>query len=84
MASQMSGAADLSNDAAPDSEHQLDLIRSAVAMLAAGGARRITLIGITLDSQALREVGSLIRSNGMAMRLMAGHVGSDITIEAIG
>jgi hypothetical protein len=78
------GALEPAQEAAPDSEHQLDLIRSAVAMLAAGGARRITLIGITLDSQALREVGSLIRSNGMAMRLMAGHVGSDITIEAIG
>jgi hypothetical protein len=84
MASQMSGAADLSRDAAPNEEHQLDLIRSAVALLAAGGARRVTLIGLTLDSQSLSEVGSLVRGNGMAMRAVPGHVGHDITIEAIG
>jgi len=84
MASQMSGAADLSNDAAPDSEHQLDLIRSAVALLGAGGARRVTLIGLTLDSQSLSEVGSLVRGNGMAMRVVPGHVGCDITVEAVG
>jgi hypothetical protein len=83
MASQM-GAADLSRASAPNEEHQLDLIRSAVALLAAGGARRVTLIGLTLDSQSLSEVGSLVRGNGMAMRAMPGHVGYDITIEASG
>ena len=84
MATQMSGAADLSHDPAPDDEHQLDLIRSAVALLAAGGARRVTLVGLTLGSQSLSEVGSLIRSNGMAMRVVPGHVGYDITLEASG
>jgi hypothetical protein len=84
MASQMSGAAGLSHDPAPNEEHQLDLIRSAVALLAAGGARRVTLIGLTLDGQSLSEVGSLIRSNGMAMRVVPGHVGCDITVEASG
>lgn len=83
----MSGTADalsLAEDAPPDSEHQLHLIRSAVALLAAGGARRVTLIGLTLDSQALREIGSLVRANGMVMRAVPGHVGSDVTIEASG
>ena len=80
----MSGAADLSHAPAPDSEHQRDLIRSAVALLAAGGARRVTLIGLRLDSQSLSEVGSLVRGNGMAMRAVPGHVGYDITIEASG
>ena len=87
MASQMSdaaGALDQSQPAEPDSEHQLDLIRSAVALLAAGGARRVTLIGLTLDSQSLSEVGSLVRGNGMAMRVVPGHVGCDITVEAVG
>jgi hypothetical protein len=87
MASQMSDAAralDQSQTAERDSEHQLDLIRSAVALLAAGGARRVTLIGLTLDSQSLRDVGSDVRANGMAMRVMPGHIGSDITIEASG
>jgi hypothetical protein len=87
MASQMSDAAralDQSQTAERDSEHQLDLIRSAVALLAAGGARRVTLIGLTLDSQSLREIGSHVRANGMAMRVMPGHVGSDVTVEASG
>jgi hypothetical protein len=83
MASQM-GAADLPRASAPNEEHQVDLIRSAVALLAAGGARRVTLIALTLDSQSLSEVGSLVRSNGMAMRVVPGHIGCDITVEAIG
>jgi hypothetical protein len=87
MGSQGSGTADaldLPHDASPEREHQLDLIRSAVALLAAGGARRVTLIGLTLDGQSLGEIGSHVRANGMAMRVVAGHVGSDITIEASG
>lgn len=87
MESQTSGAAgalDLSQNTPADSEHQLDLVRSAVALLAAGGARRVTLVGLALDSQALREVELLVRANGMAMRAVAGHVGCDITIEAGG
>jgi hypothetical protein len=87
MASQMSGAAgalDLPQDGSPDFEHELDLIRSAVGLLAAGGARRVTLIGLPLDSEALREIGSLVRASGMAMRAVPGHVGYDITIEASG
>ena len=87
MASQMSGAAgalDLPQDGPPDLEHEVDLIRSAVALLASGGARRVTLVGLPLDSQALREIGSLVRANGMAMRAVTGHVGCDITIEASG
>jgi hypothetical protein len=78
------GAADLSRASALNEEHQLDLIRSAVALLAAGGVRRVTLISLTLDSQSLSEVGSLVRSNGMAMRVVPGHIGCDITVEAIG
>ena len=86
MASNMSGASgalDLPfEETSPDREHQLDLIRSAVALLAAGGARRVTLIGLTLDGQSLRDIGAHVRANGMAMRVAAGHVGSDITVEA--
>jgi hypothetical protein len=87
MASQMSGAAgalELSQDPSPNLEHEFDLVRSAVALLAAGGARRVTLIGLPLDNQALREIGSLVRANGMAMRADPGHVGYDLTIEAGG
>jgi hypothetical protein len=87
MASQMSGAAgalDLPQEGPLDLEHEFDLIRSAIALLAAGGARRVTLVGLPLDSQALREVGSLVRANGMAMRAVTGNVGCDITVEASG
>jgi hypothetical protein len=87
MASQMSGAAgalDLPQGGSQDLEHEFDLVRSAVALIAAGGARRVTLVGLPLDAQALREMGSLIRANGMSMRVMARQVGCDIGIEAGG
>lgn len=87
MASQMSGATgalDLPQDRPVDLEHEFDLVRSAIALLAAGGASRITLIGLPLDSHALSEIGSLVRSRGMAMRSVAGTVGCDITVEAGG
>ena len=78
------GALDLSQDQALDLEHALDLVRSAVALIAAGGARRVTLVGLPLDSHGLREVGSLVRAGGMAMRALPGSFGSDITVEASG
>jgi hypothetical protein len=87
MASQMSGAAKAlapAQEGPQDLEHEFDLVRSAIALIAAGGARRVTLVGLPLDTQALRDVGSLIRANGMSMRVMTGHVGCDITIEASG
>jgi hypothetical protein len=87
MASQMSGAAgalDLPQERPLDLEHEFDLVRSAIALIAAGGASRITLVGLPLDGQALREVGWLVRDSGMAMRTVSGHVGCDITLEAGG
>ncbi|MEP7041016.1 MAG: hypothetical protein ABI864_05510 [Chloroflexota bacterium] len=87
MASRVFGAAgalDRSQDQAFDLEHTFDLVRRAVALIAAGGARRVTLVGLPLDSQALREVGSLVRASGMAMRALPGSFGSDITVEASG
>jgi hypothetical protein len=87
MASQVSGTAgalNLAQEGPLDFEHEFDLIRSAVALIAAGGARRVTLVGLPLDSQALREIGSLVRANGMSMRTVTGNVGCDITVEASG
>jgi hypothetical protein len=79
-----SGALNLPQDDSAHLEHEFDLIRSAVALLAAGGATRVTLIGLRLDAHALREAGSLVRADGMSMRVMPGHVGCDITVEAGG
>ena len=78
------GAMDLPQERPTGLEHEFDLVRSAIALLAAGGARRITLVGLPLDNDALREIGSLVRANGMAMRAVRGNVGCDITVEASG
>jgi hypothetical protein len=78
------GALDLPQDRSVDLEHEFDLVRSAIALLAAGGASRITLIGLPLDSEALSEVRSLVRSSGMAMKAVTGTGGCDITVEAGG
>jgi hypothetical protein len=86
MASQLSSAAGARElaEGPPDLEHEFDLIRGAVALIAAGGARRVTLVGLPLDSEALREVQSLVRASGMAMRAVSGQVGYDVTLEAGG
>lgn len=65
-------------------EHEFDLIRSAVALLAAGGARRVTLVGMSMDERALREAGFLVRASGMVMRAEKRQTGFDVTIEASG
>jgi hypothetical protein len=65
-------------------EHEFDLIRSAVGLLAAGGARRVTLVGMSMDDQALREAGFLVRTSGMVMRAERGQAGFDVTVEASG
>ena len=87
MASQISQAAeaiDPTQEGPLDLEHEFDLVRSAIMLLAAGGARRVTLVGLPLDSRALREIGSLVRANGMSMRAVSGYVGYDLTVEASG
>lgn len=65
-------------------EHEFDLIRSAVALLAAGGARRVTLVGMSFDERALSEAGFLVRGSGMVMRAERGQDSWDVTIEATG
>lgn len=75
-------AMDLTPEVSVDLEHEFDLVRSAITLLAQGGARRVTLVGLPLDSQALREIGSLVRAHGMSMRAVNGHVGYDLTLEA--
>lgn len=87
MASQMSRAVEATGSTQEhplDLEHEFDLARSAIALLAAGGARRVTLVGLPLNGQALREIESLVRAHGMSMRAVSGHVGYDLTVEAGG
>ena len=68
----------------PDLDHEFDLVRSAIALLAAGGARRVTLVGLPFDGQALHEVRSLVRAHGMSVRALSGQTGYDLTVEASG
>jgi hypothetical protein len=65
-------------------EHEFDLIRSAVALLEAGGARRVTLVGMSMDERAVREAGFLVRASGMVLRAEKGRAGLDVTVEASG
>lgn len=77
-------SADMAADTSPVLEHQMDLVRSAIALLAAGGARRVTLVNLGLRGDALREVKSLARASGMLLRATARGTASDITVEASG
>jgi len=77
-------------DAAPapeapaDIEHQLDLVRCSIALLAGGGARRVTLVGLAVSDATLREAAALARASGMLLRSAPHGSGRDITVEASG
>jgi hypothetical protein len=71
-------------DAYPDDEHQLDLVRGAIALLATGGARRVTLVNISLGEETLREARAVARGSGMILRVAPNGIASDITVEASG
>jgi hypothetical protein len=87
MAAQISGAAkapDPSISPSLDVSHELDLLSSAMAMLASGDARRITLVGLPLEDETLREVGAIVRASGLAMRSSRAEAGCDIIVEVAG
>lgn len=67
-----------------DHSHALDLVSGATAMLATGDAKRITLVGLPLDDEALREVAAIVRARGLSMRLSRSEAGYDIIVEVAG
>ena len=71
-------------DAHLDAEHQLDLVHSAIALLATGGARRVTLVNVVLAEDTLREARTVARGSGMLLRVAPNGIASDITVEASG
>jgi hypothetical protein len=81
-------AQDFSDGAAPDptrdAEHQLDLVRSAIALVATGGASRVTLVNLALSDGTLREASFLARTGGMLLRVGRRGAASDLTVEASG
>jgi hypothetical protein len=84
MASDTAHALDLPQGSRRKLEHEFDLIQSAVTLLGAGGARRVTLVGMSLDEQGLREAGFLVRASGMVICAEKRQAAFDITIEASG
>lgn len=77
-------SADAAPETSTDAEHQLDLVRSAIALVAGGGAPRVTLVNLALSEGTLREAGLLARASGMLLRVASHGNGSDITVEASG
>jgi len=71
-------------DGYSDAEHQLDLVRSAIALLATGGARRVTLVNMALADATHREASALARASGMLLRTAPAGIGSDVIVEARG
>ena len=83
MQAQISNAASVQGTSR-DAQHQLDLVRSALALIAAGGARRVTLVNVDLDDATLREATLLARTSGMVLRITPHGAGSEIVVEASG
>lgn len=65
-------------------EHELALVRSALALLANGGARRVTLVGLSHAAEILPEVRARARAHGMILRPIQRQAGCDIAIEPAG
>jgi hypothetical protein len=65
-------------------EHELALVRSAIALLANGGARRVTLVGLSHGAEILPEVRAEARAHGMILRSIQRRAGCDLAIEPAG
>jgi hypothetical protein len=70
--------------ASDGARHRLDLIRGSIALLANGGASRVTLVGPGLPDRSLRDARALARSNGLLLRVSPRGAAWDITLEASG
>lgn len=68
-------AADLSRD--------LELVRSAIELVAAGGAERVTLVGLRAAERVLPQAQHLSREAGLSARAIwpASGGGCDIAVE---
>jgi hypothetical protein len=65
-------------------DHELALVRSAIALLGSGGARRVTLVGLHHAAELLPEVQPLAWSDGLLVRLFWRPSGCDISIGPAG
>jgi hypothetical protein len=70
---------------AGDLEQDLDLVRAAISLIAAGGADRITLIGLKGAERVLPRAQALCLEAGLRARAERhpGDAGCDILVEGI-
>jgi hypothetical protein len=75
------------DDAGPDERrfaNEFEIVRDAIAMVAAGGSRRITLAGLTFGRELLFEASALAHENQVVLYPLVplGGPGCDILVEA--
>jgi hypothetical protein len=65
-------------------DYERDLIENAIAMVAAGGSRRVTVASIRFGEELLAEAASLARGRGVRIRPLwgLGDGACDIVVEA--
>ena len=67
-------------------DYERDLVESAIAMVATGGSRRVTVASIRFGEELLAEASSLARGRGVRVRPVwgLGDGACDIVVEADG
>lgn len=70
--------------AAPSPERELRLVCSSVSLVAAGGARRVTHVGLTFASRILADAEAFGRTRGVIVRARRAAPRWDIVVEPIG
>jgi hypothetical protein len=70
---------------AADLERNLDLVRSAIELITAGSADRVTLVGLRGAERVLPQAQTLSRRAGLSARAvwLANGEGCDIAVEGI-
>jgi hypothetical protein len=66
-------------------EHEMDLVREAIAMVASGGSRRVVIGGLHFGEALLIPAGGLAREVGVRLvpLWMPDDAGADIAVERI-
>jgi hypothetical protein len=68
----------------PSPERELGLVCSSVRLVAAGGARRVTHVGLGFASRILADAQAFGQAQGVVVRARPAQPGWDIVVEPIG
>ncbi len=81
----MDAASDTTDPAIRGIEHELDLVRSAIGMVASGGAPRVSLVGLRLGEQLLGQARQMALQAGVRIVPLwrSDEAGLDIAVERI-